>query len=129
VPVTAADVRRVVHRVGLDRMDDLRYLAGNVAAASGWPTAGQPPFFDRFDEVARSEDLSQLDPPLTGGEVMAHLGLDAGPLVGQAVRYLRERRLDDGPLSAEAARAALDRWLRNSVDGGRSAASSPTDEN
>jgi membrane peptidoglycan carboxypeptidase len=27
------------------------------------------------------------------------------------------------------ARAALDRWLRNSVDGGRSAASSPTDEN
>jgi poly(A) polymerase len=41
---------------------------------------------------------------------MAVLGIEPGPLVGEAYRYLLERRIDDGPLGAERARAELLTW-------------------
>jgi poly(A) polymerase len=35
-----------------------------------------------------------------------------GPVVGQAWRYLKDLRLDRGPLSREEAEAELFRWAR-----------------
>ena len=41
---------------------------------------------------------------------MEILGIGAGPEVGEAYRFLFELRLEDGPQSAEQARAALLDW-------------------
>jgi len=41
---------------------------------------------------------------------MAVLGLEPGPLVGEAYRYLLALRMENGPASHEAAVAALRAW-------------------
>jgi len=51
-----------------------------------------------------------MRPPIDGQAVMAHLGIDPGPLVGEALAMLMERRLDDGPMTEDEAFAALDAW-------------------
>ena len=40
-----------------------------------------------------------MRPDLDGNEIMQTLGIPAGPEVGEAWRYLKELRLDRGPLS------------------------------
>lgn len=64
----------------------------------------------RITELAASEELSRIRPDLDGEEVMAHLGIPPGPLVGAALDMLLEVRLDEGPLSKEEAYARLDEW-------------------
>jgi poly(A) polymerase len=64
----------------------------------------------RVAELAASEQLSQLRPPLDGREIMAHLGIDPGPLVGEARDFLMEVRLDEGEISKEEAYRRLDEW-------------------
>jgi poly(A) polymerase len=44
---------------------------------------------------------------------MELLGIPPGPLVGQAWRYLKELRLDRGPLEHDEAVAELRRWARS----------------
>ena len=56
------------------------------------------------------EDIDDPRPPLTGTDVMELLGLEPGPVVGQALDHLRELRFDRGPLSGDEARAELLRW-------------------
>ena len=41
---------------------------------------------------------------------MEMLGLPPGPLVGRAWRFLKELRLDAGPLDRDDAEAALREW-------------------
>jgi poly(A) polymerase len=41
---------------------------------------------------------------------MELLGVPPGPVVGQALGFLMELRLDEGPLSEEAATAHLREW-------------------
>ncbi|VAW09391.1 hypothetical protein MNBD_ACTINO02-1954, partial [hydrothermal vent metagenome] len=47
---------------------------------------------------------------LDGREVMDHLDLSPGPVIGEAMNMLLEHRLDDGPFSKEDAYAMLDDW-------------------
>ena len=47
------------------------------------------------------EDLARLRPDLDGNEIMEILGIPAGPQVGEAWHYLKELRLDRGPLTRE----------------------------
>jgi poly(A) polymerase len=54
-------------------------------------------------------------PDLDGNEIMALLGLKPGPDVGRAWRYLKELRLDRGPLSREEAEAELRRWAEENL--------------
>jgi poly(A) polymerase len=122
VSVPAETVRRVVDRIGLDRVGDLRQLAENLTRYrepdAGLEPAGLGlPFFDRFDQLVLAEDLSQLASPLSGREVMAHLDLAPGPLVGEAINHLRQRRLSDGPLSAQTAYDLLEQWWRQARTG------------
>ncbi len=41
---------------------------------------------------------------------MERLGVAPGPVVGQALEFLMELRLDEGPLGEEAAAARLRQW-------------------
>jgi poly(A) polymerase len=64
----------------------------------------------RIAEIAAKEDLARVRPDLDGNEIMKILGIPAGPEVGQAWRYLKELRLDRGPLSHEEAVEELMKW-------------------
>ena len=41
---------------------------------------------------------------------MEHLGIEPGPVVGKALDYLLELRLDEGPLGEQEAYRRLDTW-------------------
>jgi poly(A) polymerase len=64
----------------------------------------------RIAELAEQEELRSIRPDLDGNAVMAHLGIPPGPAVGQALAFLLEARLDEGPLGEEEARRRLDAW-------------------
>ncbi|BBY44917.1 CCA tRNA nucleotidyltransferase [Mycolicibacterium celeriflavum] len=64
----------------------------------------------RIAELAEKEDLARVRPDLNGNEIMEILGIPAGPLVGEAWQYLKELRLDRGPLSREEAVEELLAW-------------------
>lgn len=74
---------------------------------------------DRIKELAAREELDKIRPDLDGQQVMQRLGIPPGPLVGEAMSFLLELRLDEGPLSEEEALGRLDEWWRNrpSTDG------------
>jgi poly(A) polymerase len=64
----------------------------------------------RIAELAVKEDLQRVRPDLDGNEIMALLGIPAGPQVGEAWRFLKELRLDRGPLDHDEAVAELQAW-------------------
>jgi poly(A) polymerase len=64
----------------------------------------------RIAELAAKEDLERVRPDLDGNEIMEILGIPAGPQVGEAWRYLKELRLDRGPLTRDQATAELLKW-------------------
>jgi poly(A) polymerase len=64
----------------------------------------------RIDVLAAQEELKAIRPELDGHQVMERLGLPPGPLVGEAVSYLLELRLEEGVLGEEEAGRRLDAW-------------------
>lgn len=64
----------------------------------------------RIAELKEAEDLQRVRPDLDGNAIMELLDLPPGPQVGEAWRYLKELRLDRGPLSREEAEDALREW-------------------
>ena len=64
----------------------------------------------RIDELAEREELDAMRPDLDGTQIMEILGIGPGPAVGQAYKFLLEKRIDEGPLGEEAAREALLAW-------------------
>ncbi len=64
----------------------------------------------RIAALRQSEQLAALRPDLDGNEVMRHLGLGPGPVVGEALSFLKELRIEEGPLGEEEARRRLDAW-------------------
>ncbi|PWD43632.1 CCA tRNA nucleotidyltransferase [Gordonia paraffinivorans] len=64
----------------------------------------------RIADLKAKEDLEKVRPDLDGNAIMELLGVPPGPIVGQAWRYLKELRLDRGPLSPEEAEQALREW-------------------
>ena len=71
----------------------------------------------RIEELRAQEELDALRPELDGVKVMEHLGVAPGPDVGQALDFLMELRLDEGPLGEEEARRRLDAWWAQQGDG------------
>ena len=69
----------------------------------------------RISELAEAEELAAIRPELDGRQVMEHLGVEPGPIVGQALAFLLEIRLDEGLIGEEAARRRLDEWFRERV--------------
>ncbi len=70
----------------------------------------------RIEELAAKEDLARVRPDLDGNEIMQILGIPAGPEVGAAWRYLKELRLDRGPLSHDEAVDELTKWWNSRED-------------
>ena len=74
-----------------------------------WPaawTSSRPASTD----LRAQEELAAIRPDLDGNQVMARLGLKPGPAVGEALAWLLELRLEEGPLGAEEAGRRLDAW-------------------
>lgn len=67
---------------------------------------------DRIVELAKLEELHSIRPDLDGIQVMAYLGVPGGPVVGQALNFLLELRLEEGELGENEAYARLDAWAR-----------------
>ncbi|RLK60221.1 CCA tRNA nucleotidyltransferase [Actinokineospora cianjurensis] len=67
---------------------------------------------ERIARIAADEDLARVRPDLDGNEIMRLLDIPPGPLVGRAWSFLKELRLDQGPLDYDDAVAALLSWAR-----------------
>jgi len=67
----------------------------------------------RIAELAEREELASIRPELDGTQVMAQLGIEPGPLVGKALAFLLEIRLEEGMLGEEEIRRRLDQWRRD----------------
>src|SRR3954463_12417175 len=64
----------------------------------------------RIAEIAEKEDLARVRPDLDGNAIMELLGLQPAREVGEAWRYLKELRLERGPLAHDEAEAELRAW-------------------
>src|SRR5262249_7412724 len=67
---------------------------------------------ERIEVLAEEEELHAIRPDLDGHAVMQHLGVPPGPVVGEALAYLLEVRLDEGPLGKDEAYRRLDTWWK-----------------
>jgi len=67
-------------------------------------------------DIARlreKEELASIRPELDGRQVMEHLGVGPGRVVGEALAHLLEIRLDEGLLGEEEVRHRLDGWWKS----------------
>jgi poly(A) polymerase len=65
---------------------------------------------ERIAQLREQEELAAIRPDLDGRQIMAHLGIEPGRLVGEALDHLLELRLEEGPLGEEEAYRRLDTW-------------------
>jgi poly(A) polymerase len=67
----------------------------------------------RIEDLREQEELNAVRPDIDGQRVMELLGVEPGPVVGEALDMLLEARLDEGPLGEEEAeRRLLDWWAK-----------------
>ncbi|HUC37569.1 MAG TPA: CCA tRNA nucleotidyltransferase [Acidimicrobiales bacterium] len=64
----------------------------------------------RIEELREQEELDSIRPDLDGRDVMGHLKVPPGPVVGEALEFLLELRLEEGPLGEDEAYRRLDEW-------------------
>ncbi|HUF33643.1 MAG TPA: CCA tRNA nucleotidyltransferase [Acidimicrobiales bacterium] len=111
---TDAAVRRYVRDAGhlLDELNELtrcdcttrnRRRAAELAAR-------MDTLEERIEELRAQEELAAMRPELDGRQVMEHLGVDPGPVIGQALDFLLELRLDEGLIGEDEARRRLETW-------------------
>jgi len=72
----------------------------------------------RIAMLEAQEEIRALRPALDGDQIMRHLGLPPGPLVGKARAMLLEARLEQGPMTEEEGYAVLDAWARENLPDG-----------
>ncbi|CAB4923231.1 unannotated protein [freshwater metagenome] len=65
---------------------------------------------ERIDDLLAREELASMRPDLDGNAVMTYLGLTPGRDVGDALDFLLELRLEEGPLGEDEAKLRLDAW-------------------
>jgi poly(A) polymerase len=65
---------------------------------------------ERIAKLAEQEELDAIRPALDGNQIMQILGVQPGPEVGRAYKFLMELRMDRGPMSEEEATKALLDW-------------------
>lgn len=64
----------------------------------------------RIERLADQEELEAMRPDLDGNQIMELLGVNPGPHVGEAYRFLLDLRMERGPLGEDAAAEALKAW-------------------
>jgi poly(A) polymerase len=65
---------------------------------------------ERVALLRSREELDAIRPELDGRQVMERLSLRPGPVVGRALAFLLELRLEEGELGEEEAFRRLDKW-------------------
>jgi poly(A) polymerase len=113
---TDSAVRRYVRDAGdlLDRLNELTRCDSttrNPAKARALAKR-MDELEERIAWLREREELAAIRPDLDGRAVMARLQIAPGPLVGEALAYLLELRLEEGPLGEEEAGRRLDEWWR-----------------
>ena len=111
---TDAAVRRYVHDAGplLDKLNQLTradVTTRDPRRAERFQRL-QDDLEERIARLAEEENLAAMRPPLDGRQVMEHLGIEPGPVVGEALAYLMEVRMDRGEIGEDEAYALLDAW-------------------
>jgi poly(A) polymerase len=111
-------VRRYVRDAGdlLDRLNELTRCDCTTRNASKARALARrmDELEARIAELREQEELDRLRPDLSGDQVMELLDVPPGPVVGQALAFLMELRLDEGPLGEEeAGRRLLEWWVTN----------------
>ncbi|MGH9164873.1 MAG: CCA tRNA nucleotidyltransferase [Acidimicrobiales bacterium] len=111
---TDSAVRRYVRDAGplLDELNELTRCdctTRNAAKAKAL-AARMDQLEARVAELQEHEELAAMRPDLDGVQIMEHLGLPPGRVVGEARAFLLELRLDEGQLGEDEARRRLDRW-------------------
>jgi poly(A) polymerase len=113
---TDSAVRRYVTDAGplLDRLHKLTRsdCTTRNQRKAGWLARAYDELEARIERLMAEEELSRVRPDLDGEEIMALLGLAPGPDVGRAWGFLRDQRLEHGPLGPERAREVLLEWWR-----------------
>jgi poly(A) polymerase len=114
---TDSAVRRYVTDAGplLPRLHKL--VRADCTTRNKRRAARQQASYDRLEtriaELAAQEDLARVRPDLDGNQIMELLGIPAGPQVGEAWRFLKELRLERGPLDTDEATAELLTWWQS----------------
>ncbi len=113
---TDAAVRRYVRDAGplLDRLNQLTradVTTRNADRAKRF-AALQDELEERIAALAEEENLEAMRPPLDGRQVMDRLGVAPGPVVGEALAYLMEVRMERGPVQEDEAYELLDAWAK-----------------
>ncbi|MBE3576970.1 MAG: CCA tRNA nucleotidyltransferase [Limnochordales bacterium] len=102
--VTRKTLRRWLGQYGEEWVRQLIALRRADSLASGMPADEPDPWLDRLEDelneiLHRSEAFRLEDLALGGRDVMRILNLKPGPAVGEALRYLYERVLEDPTLN------------------------------
>jgi poly(A) polymerase len=118
---TDSAVRRYARDAGdlLDRLNELTRCDCTTRNASRARAlaARMDELETRLAALRAEEELDAIRPELDGVEVMALLGIGPGRLVGEALAFLLEIRLDEGPIGKdEAERRVLAWWKGRSSD-------------
>jgi poly(A) polymerase len=67
---------------------------------------------ERIARLAEQENLDAMRPALDGRQVMERLGIDPGPVVGEALAYLMDVRMERGEIPEEEGIELLDAWAK-----------------
>jgi poly(A) polymerase len=114
---TDGAVRRYVRDAG-PLLDELNHLTRADCTTQNPKKAEmfrrlQDELEQRIARLAEQENLAAIRPPLDGHQIMERLGIDPGPLVGEAREFLLEHRLEEGPIEEEEAHRLLEEWARD----------------
>jgi poly(A) polymerase len=114
---TDSAVRRYVRDAG-PLLDDLNHLTRCDCTTRNQKKAAalsrrMDELEARIAELREEEELAKIRPPLDGRQVMDILGVAPGAIVGKALAFLLEERLERGPISEDDARKLLLAWARD----------------
>ena len=65
---------------------------------------------ERIAELSAKEEIARLRPPIDGHRVMAYLGIQPGPQVGEIMDMLLEHRIDYGTYPPDEAYRMVREW-------------------
>ena len=111
---TDSAVRRYVRDAGhlLDPLNEL--VRCDVTTANKRREAAIQAGIDeleaRIAELSAREELAKLRAPVDGNQVMEYLGIEPGPMVGEIMDILLEKRIEDGPYEPSQAFAIVREW-------------------
>ncbi|MDQ1476792.1 MAG: poly(A) polymerase [Actinomycetota bacterium] len=113
---TDSAVRRYVRDAGplLDDLNELTRCDCTTRDARKAATLGRrmDELEARIAQLREHEELAKIRPALDGNRVMEFLGVPPGPVVGEALEFLLELRLDEGPMDEAEAYVRLAAWAR-----------------